>query len=137
MCARLVVILLLFEVARCVQAQTSNPAVSQASQMERDLDRRFVLGTELQAERAEMVKALSAFNASRSAENEDKVQRHLENVQALQRELAGTSRRGTQGNVRMLAKAIRPSISAPTNKFPRFWDPYNRAPDTTAFSVNP
>lgn len=136
-----VVILLLIGMARSALAQSSYPVVNQAAQKERDTDRRFILETELQAERGELVRAQAAFDANPNQERQTDVHRHVENIKALQRELDGVGRPQQEARTtsRALVKAVRPATAASsrTNTSPRFWDPYQRAPEATDFSTTP
>jgi hypothetical protein len=137
MFARLVVILLLVVVARCAQAQSSYPVVSHAAQMERDLDRRLVLATELQAERVALAKAQAAFDGGPNSAREEEVHRRIENVKALQRELnVASSPRESHAQARAVVKALRAPAIIKADKSSRFWDPYKRV-DTPISSANP
>lgn len=133
-----VVILLLNGMARSAQAQQSYPVVNQATQRERDADRRLILETELQAERGELAKAQAALDASPTQERKADVHRHVENEKALQRELDGVAGepREARTPARAIVKAMRTAATS-ANKSPRFWDPYHRAPETTGFSTTP
>lgn len=115
------------------QTSASFPIVDPATQKARDADRRHILETELQAERQELAKAEAAPVAIPATERAANVHRHLENVQSLQRELAGVARpqQATQESLRAVVRAQRPaaSIQRDLNGPIAFWNPYNRAPD--------
>jgi hypothetical protein len=131
---RLFSILVLATLTVCVRAQPLFPTVAKAEQVERDRGRRLILEAELAAERGSLLNAKAGFEASPTSDLGMEVHRHQENIKALQRELdsivqaAGASRRAA-------VKAQRPALT--TKDTGRFWDPYNRAPDTTDFSTSP
>lgn len=141
MTLRIVVIFLLIGLAPCAKSQSSYPIIDKETQKMRDNNRRLILETELQAERGELAKAQTAFDASPDQEREGELHRHVENVKALQRELDGVAGEAHEARTpaHAIVKAVRPGTTglAHANKSPRFWDPYNRAPDTTDFSTTP
>ena len=118
------------------QTLASYPKVDPATQRARDADRRHILEIELQAERQELAKAEAAPAAIPSTERTASVNRHLENIKSLQRELAGVDRtqKAPQEPVRAVVRALRPaaSISRDLNGPIAFWNPYNRAPEPAA-----
>jgi hypothetical protein len=132
-------ILVLAAVTLCVRAQPLYPTVAKAEQEERDKDRRLILETELVAEHDALMKTKAALENSPSRDRGIEVRRHEENIKALQRELDSTTGNDAARNPkRVLVKAQRPATGAGnTNDAGRFWDPYNRAPDTTDFSTSP
>lgn len=138
---RLISILLLSALPLCASAQPAYPVVGKAEQKARDDDRRAILQDELATERAALAKAQAALDAGATPERAAGVHRHAENVKALLRELDGSSgRRGAAEPVRAVARATRPAASTNTASArnpARFWDPYNRTPDTTDFSTTP
>jgi hypothetical protein len=113
--------------------------VAKAEQGERDKDRRLILETELVAEHDALMKSKAAFENSRTRDREIEVHRHEENIKALQRELDSTTNNDAARNPkRVLVKAQRPARGVGSTKDAgRFWDPYNRASDTTDFSTSP
>ena len=132
-------ILVLATVTVCVRAQPLYPTVAKAEQMERDKDRRLILETELVAEHEALMKSKAAFDRSPVHDREIEVHRHEENIRALQRELDSTAGNDAARNAkRVLVTAQRPAIVAGNTKNTgRFWDPYNRASDTTDFPTSP
>jgi hypothetical protein len=85
------------------------------------------------------MKSKAAFENSPTSEREIEIHRHEENIKALQRELDSTTNNDTARNPkRVLVKAQRPASGADNPKGTgRFWDPYNRSPDTTDFPTSP
>lgn len=136
---RLLPILVLTAATLCVRAQPLYPTVAKAEQVERDKGRRLILETELAAEHEALMKSKAAFENSPTSDREIEVHRHEENVKALQRELdSTTSNDAARNSKRVLVRAQRPATGADDTKDARrFWDPYNRAPDTTDFSTSP
>jgi hypothetical protein len=111
--------------------------VAKAEQVDRDKNRRLILETELVAERESLMKAKEEFEASPTRDREMEVHRHRENVKALQRELEGSTQ-AAGAPKRVVARAQRPATMTGSAKDTgRFWDPYNRAPDTTDFPTSP
>lgn len=139
MTTRIAFILVLSACAVCVQAQPTYPVVSKVAQKARDDDRQVILTTELQAETEALAKAQSALTGGSTPEKEAEVHRHRENVKALRRELASVSGKSPPPEpARVVLRAASPPLDAstPTTDNPaRFWNPYNRAPDTTDFST--
>ena len=134
-----VVIFVLIEIAVPAKTQPLSLVISEATQRLRDDDRRSILQTELQTEGAVLAAAQEAFRASPTAGKEATVQRHIENVKALQRELDGVGSKQTRERTRLVVKATRPagnSTAPGAIKTGSFWDPYNRAPDNTDFQTN-
>jgi hypothetical protein len=114
--------------------------VAKAEQVERDKDRHQILATELAAEREALTESKAAFKENPARDRELEVHRHEENIKALQRELdnSSTGNDAARHPKRVVVKAQRPAISAGNAKDTgRFWDPYNRASDTTDFSTSP
>lgn len=135
MTMRIASILLLSALALSARAQPAYPTVGKEAQKARDADRRLILETELQAERAELEKARDAFDTGAPGEREATVHRHLENVKALQRELGSKATPPDTGPVRAVLKATR---AAASNGAPgRFWDPYQRTPDAADSGTAP
>lgn len=132
-------ILVLAAVTLCVRAQPLYPTVAKSEQEERDKDRRLILETELVAEHDALMKSKAAFENSPTHDRGIEVRRHEENIKALQRELDSTTGNdAARTPKRVLVKAQRPATGASNTKdAARFWDPYNRAPDTTDFSISP
>jgi hypothetical protein len=132
-------ILVLAAATLCVRAQPLYPTVAKAEQVERDKDRRLILETELAAEHEALMKSKTAFENSPTRDREIEVRRHEENIRASQRELeSATGNDAARNPKRVLVKAQRPATGAGNTKdVGRFWDPYNRAPDTTDFSTSP
>jgi len=130
-------ILVLAAVAICVRAQPLFPTVAKAEQIERDKDRPRILEAELVAERESLLEAKAGFETSPTRDRGMEVHRHQENIKALHRELDNIAPApGSPG--RAVAKAQRPPASTASAKDKgRFWDPYNRPPDTTDFSTSP
>ena len=114
------------------ESQSSALVVSQETQRLRDDDRRFILQTELQAERDALTKTQAAFAASPSDEGNAALHRHAENIKALQRELDGAAgKQRARASYGVTVKARRSAVNtiAPraSSKSPAtFWDPYNR-----------
>ena len=134
---RLLSILVLAAATVCVRAQPLFPSVAKAEQVERDKDRRLILEAELVAERESLMKAREEFEASPTRDREMEIHRHRENVKALQRELE-SSPQAADASRRAVARVQRPATTTGSAKDAgRFWDPYNRAPDTTDFSTSP
>jgi hypothetical protein len=136
---RLLPILVLAATTLCVRAQPLYPTVAKAEQAERDKGRRLILETELAAEQEALMKSKAAFENSPTSDREIEFHRHGENIKALQRDLDSTTNNDAARNPkRVLVKAQRPATGAGNTKdVGRFWDPYNRAPDTTDFSTSP
>lgn len=136
MTTRIATIFVLSTLALCAQAQTGYPVVDKLSQKARDDDRREILTTELQAEREALAKAQAAPDAAAA-------HRHSENIKALQRELGIANGRPAASEFRRdeiapaVVRVVREPAArpAPEGRAPRFWDPYNRAPDTPLFST--
>jgi hypothetical protein len=130
-------ILVLAAATVCVRAQPLFPTVAKAEQIERDKERRLILEAELAAEHETLIKTKAAFEAGPTRDRELEVHRHQEDIKALQRELDSIAQAaGAPG--RVVARALRPPASTVSTKGTgRFWDPYNRAPDTTDFSTSP
>lgn len=132
-------ILLLCLLALSAQAQSGYPVIDKASQKARDQERRVILENELQRERDALEKARGAMAASPGKEAQADVHRRAENVRALLRELGTTesipvpSASPDQSPTRVVVRALRPAASA--NRPARFWNPYNRAPETTDSST--
>lgn len=138
---QLISILLLSALPLCAPAQPAYPVIGKAEQKARDDERRTILQDELATERAALARAQAALDAGASEERAAGVHRHAENVKALLRELDGSSgRRAAPEPVRAMVKAARPAASTNTASArnpARFWDPYNRTPDSTDFSTTP
>lgn len=140
----LIAIFLLNTYSTCALAQTSKLTISKEEQQARDRDRHLILRTELTAEHQALAHAQAAFAAAATSDRAAEVHRRLENIKALQRELATVvNQREAPEPVRVVAKArqsvatthARASIGAAA-----FWNPYNRAPDSEApsnFSTTP
>lgn len=115
------------------QGPGSYPIIDPATQKARDIDRRHILETELQAERQRLAEAQSALGAGVTQERAAHVQRRLENIKSLQRELDGVSgkQQPPRESLRVVVKAQRPSAppDRDMNGPAAFWNPYNRAPD--------
>lgn len=135
---RFLPILLLCVLPLSAPAQPSYPVIGKAEQKARDEDRRTILQDELDAERAALAKAQVLLAASPSEDREADVHRHLENIQALQRELDASTGKPWRAPVRAVLKVSRPtSDTASARSVARYWDPYNRAPEPTDFSTAP
>lgn len=134
---RSLAILVLATVAVCVRAQPLFPTVAKAEQIERDKERRLILEGELAAERESLLSAKAGFETSPTRDRGMEVDRHQENIKALQRELDNIAPApGTPG--RVVARAQRRPASTVSGKDKgRFWDPYNRSSDSTDFSTHP
>jgi len=132
-------ILALAAATLCVRAQPLYPTVAKAEQVKRDTDRRLILETELVAEHDALVKSKAAVESNPTRDREIEVHRHEENIKALQRELDSTTNNDAARNPkRVLVKAQHPTSGADNTKGTgRFWEPYNRAPDTADFSTSP
>lgn len=120
----LVPTLMLCGLALCRPAQGAvSLMVDKATQQARDVDRRFILRTELQDEQAALASAEQGFKAHPGAEQAAALHRHIENVKALQREL-GLAVRVTAappaGPARVAAVRATPATAAS-------WDVYERA----------
>lgn len=115
------------------QESTSYPIVDPATQKARDVNRRHILETELQAERQKLIEAQTALAAGVTEERTGHVHRRLENIKSLQRELDGVSgkQQPPRESLRVVVKAQRPSAPPHRNMNgpAAFWNPYNRAPD--------
>jgi hypothetical protein len=134
-----VVIFILISFVGTAKSQPLYPVINEAAQRVRDNDRRFILETELIAERAALAKSQAVFDADPTNEKKSDVHRHVENVKALERELENTARKWAGGRARVTVKATRPAISrggANNRNTASFWDPYNRAPDHIDSSIN-
>jgi hypothetical protein len=136
---RLLPILLLSILPMYAQAQAVYPTVGKAEQKARDDDRRVILQDELGAEKESLAKAQAQFDAGPTTEREADVHRHVENVKALQRELDGSAgQHVTHEPAHVVVKATRATLNtepASTRSAARFWDPYNRAPETDFSTV--
>jgi len=136
----LIAIFLLNAYSTCALAQTSKLTISKEEQQARDRDRHLILRTELTAEHQALAHAQTAFAAAATSDRAAEVHRRLENIKALQRELATVDQREPPKPVHVVAKArqsvatthARASIGAAA-----FWNPYNRAPDSEAPSNFP
>lgn len=115
------------------QESASFPIIDPATQNARDIDRRHILESELQAERQELIRAQAALAAGITQERTADVHRRLENVKSLQRELDGVSgkQQPPRKSLHVVVKAQRPSVPTHRNMNgpAAFWNPYNRAPD--------
>lgn len=129
-----IVILLLIVVANCALAQAANMTISKEEQQARDKDRHLILHTELVAENQELAKAQAAFRLSATAELATEVHRRMENIKALQRELASAAGEPEAGQPSRLVVKVKQSASPAraqrTSGAATFWNPYNRAPDS-------
>jgi hypothetical protein len=136
---RIAFIFALSACALCAHAQPGYPVVSKAAQKARDDDRQTILETELQAESEALAKAQSVLAHGASPDREAEVHRHQENVKALRRELASvTGKPLPRDPVRVVVRAAPAAPTAPASSDSepsRFWNPYNRASDTTDFST--
>jgi hypothetical protein len=141
MTIRIVVIFLLIGLVPCAKSQSSFPIIDKETQKMRDNNRRLILEAELQTESGELTEAQKAFGAKPNKEHEAEVHRHVENIKALRRELDGVAGdlQEARTPVRAIVKAMRPAATSlgRWNRSSRFWDPYNRAPETTDFSTTP
>lgn len=129
-----IVILLLISAVTCALAQASNVTISKEEQQARDKDRHLILHTELVAENQELAKAQAAFRLSATAELATEVHRRMENIKALQRELASAAGGPEAGQPSRLVVKVKQSASPAraqrTSGAATFWNPYNRAPDS-------
>lgn len=109
------------------------PIIDQATQKARDIDRRHILETELQAEHQELAKAQASLATGATQERAADVHRRLENIKSLQRELDGVAgkQRVPRESLRVVVKAQRPATSTQRNMNgpAAFWNPYNRSAD--------
>lgn len=132
----LAISIFLFSVAVLpAQAQLPTLVISKKEQKARDDGRREILEAELTAETKALEQARNAPPDSASGDRDAAIHRHEENIKALKRELSGaTSASGDGERQRVVVKAVRvASRSTGSESAPKFWDPYNRAPDTSDF----
>lgn len=102
------------------QATPAFPTIAQATQQARDGERRDILDAELASEQAALA-MLRATNADApSAEQQATLHRHVENIAALQRELA----RLGAAPLRLAVRAVAMPAAAPPPA--PFWDVYRR-----------
>lgn len=139
-----IVILFLIPAATCALAQAANMTISKEEQQARDRDRHLILRTELVAENQELAKAQAAFRLAATAELATEVRRRMENIKALQRELASATGESEAGQPNRLVVKVKQSASPAraqrTTGAATFWNPYNRAPDSevsTHFPTTP
>lgn len=129
-----IVILLLIPAATCALAQAANMTISKEEQQARDKDRHLILRTELVAENQELARAQAAFRLSATAELATEVHRRMENIKALQRELASAAGEPKTGQPSRLVVKVKqlasPARAQRTSGTATFWNPYNRAPDS-------
>lgn len=136
-----IVIFLLIPFATCALAQASNITVSKEEQEARDKDRHLILRAELVAEHQELAKAQAAFRLAATAELTREVHRRLENIKALERELASAAGDTEAGQLNRLVVKVKrsalPARSQRTSGAATFWNPYNRAPDAITLTDFP
>lgn len=142
MVLKVVVIFLSLGISIYAEAQTSYPVVDPATQNARDEDRRAILEAELEIERKKLTAAQALLAQGGTTERAADVNRHTENIKALQRELKGTGVPHGQSELqRVVIKAKRPDSSASPRSMANqanFWNPYNRTPEpdlSTVFSI--
>jgi hypothetical protein len=137
MSLRLISIFLLSTGALCAQAQPAYPVVSKAEQKARDEDRRPLLEAELASELEALAKAKTALANDQTNERFAAVHRHEENINGLRRELGvGEEQNAALKRERLVVRAVKASADiANLKRTPTFWDPYNRAPDSTDLST--
>jgi len=118
--------------------------ISKEEQQARDKDRHLILRTELVAENQELAKAQAAFRLAATAELATEVHRRMENIKALQRELAfaaGDTEAGQANRpVVKIKQSSSPARAQRTSGAATFWNPYNRVPDSevsTDFPTTP
>jgi hypothetical protein len=124
---RFVPIILLCAAPLCALAQGAYPMVDRATQKVRDDERRLILETELEAERAALGKARQALATDPSDEHRADEHRHEQNIAALQRELGVKPApvRLAARVRRVRAAATPPSAAGPAPD----WDPFRRKPE--------
>jgi hypothetical protein len=139
-----IVILLLISAVTCALAQASNMTIGKEEQQARDKDRHLILRTELAAEHQVLAKAQAAFRLAATAELAIEVRRRMENIKALQRELASAVGEIEPGQPSRLVVKVKqsesPARAQRTSGAATFWNPYNRAPDSeisTHFPTTP
>lgn len=139
-----IVIFLLIPVATCALAQASNMTISKEEQQARDKDRHLILRTELVAEHQELADAQAAFRRAATAELAKEVHRRMENINALQRELATVANENESGQPNRLVVRVKqsaaPARTKRTSQVATFWNPYNRSSDSevsTDFPTTP
>lgn len=136
---RLIPIFLLSMASTCAPAQSMYPTVSKAEQTKRDEERVPLLESELAFERQALEKTKNARTSGTPDERLAAIHRHEENIKAIRREIDASTNQAAPGqSARPAVKTVRAMAQpAGSNKTPRFWDPYNRAPDSTDFFTSP
>lgn len=118
--------------------------ISKEVQQARDKDRHLILRTELVAEHQELADAQAAFRLAATAELAKEVHRRMENIKALQRELAAVANENESGQPNRLVVKVKQSAALArtqrTSQVATFWNPYNRSSDSevsTGFPTTP